>query len=125
MLQIAPGWSLDVERGPDWLLVKLHCDPEHLDDDPPLAERIWDLLTQHMTHRLVLECNEIDHLHSSLIGQLVLLHKRLTTQDGVMRLCGLSPENMMVLRACRLEDRFPAYESRDEAVLGHRPAKPR
>ena len=42
MLAIAPGWELYVERGPDWLIVKI----ESMDAGEkilPLAEIIWSL----------------------------------------------------------------------------------
>lgn len=125
MLQIAPGWSMDVERGPDWLIVRLHCEPDHRWDSPPLAETVWSLLEQSLTHRLVLECHEVWLLHTILIGQLVILHKRILGNGGMMRLCGLSDQNQRVLHGCRLDDHFPQYQDRGEAVLGHVPNKPR
>ena len=126
MLAIAPGCELDVERGPDWLLVRVR----HLDllpsDAPPLAERVWCVLQQHFTYRLVLELDKVRVLNSYLIGQLIQLYRRIEEHDGVMRLCGLSPYNRQVLHTCRLDERLLPYEDREEAVLG-RPhcAKPR
>ena len=126
MLQLAPGWNLEVERGPDWLIVRLHCLPENVWDAPPLAETLWSLVEQHFTYRLVLECNEMQLLHTMLLGQLVLLHKRLSVHGGTLRMCGLSQQNRDVLKSCRLDSRFPPFGSRGEAVLGHAlPNKPR
>jgi anti-anti-sigma regulatory factor len=128
MLQLAPGWNLDVERGPDWLFVRLHCLPDNIWDAPPLAEMLWSLGEQHFTYRLVLECDELQLLHTSLLGQLVLLHKRLAVNGGTLRLCGLSQQNRDVLRSCRLDSRFPVFANRGEAVLGQTvlaPNKPR
>jgi anti-anti-sigma regulatory factor len=127
MLQLAPGWNLDVERGPDWLFVRLHCLPDNIWDAPPLAEMLWSL-GEHFTYRLVLECDELQLLHTSLLGQLVLLHKRLAVNGGTLRLCGLSQQNRDVLRSCRLDSRFPVFANRGEAVLGQTvlaPNKPR
>jgi anti-sigma B factor antagonist len=124
MLEIAPGWNLDVERGPDWLFVRLHCEPDNVWDAPPLAETLWRLLEQHFTHRLVIECDEVQLLHTMLLGQLVLLHKRIASRGGALRLTGLSSQNREVLQSCRLDGRLPSFEDRNEAVLG-RPTKPR
>jgi anti-anti-sigma factor len=126
MLAIAPGWELEVERGPDWLIVKV-CNPEPPGKEaPPLAEQIWSLLNTHFTYRLVLELDRITLLNSSLIGQLIDLYRRIRGQDGVLRLCGLSAYNRRVLSTCRLDDRLPAFEDRLEAVLGcTRPGQPR
>lgn len=117
--QIA-GWSADVERGPDWLIVRLHpsaaCDTETF----PMAEYVWDLMRQHFATRLVLELDELPLLRSSLIGQLVLLHKRVHSQGGVLRLASLSDSNQSVLAMMRLDDRFPRYRNRHEAIAGNR-----
>jgi anti-anti-sigma factor len=125
MLAVAPGCELEVERGPGWLLVKIRS----LDDplaEPPLADSLWDLLQRHFTYRLVLELDQVKVLNSHLIGQLVRLYKRIVEHDGVMRLCGLSPYNLDVMRTCRLQDRFRSYRDREEAVMGRsRPRHPR
>lgn len=125
MLAVAPGWELDVERGPDWLLVKIRSQ-DGSSTDPPLADGLWDLLERHFTYRVVLELDQVRVLNSYLIGQLVQLYKLIRRHDGVMRLCGLSPYNLAVLRTCRLEDRFLPYRDREEAVMGcSRPRHPK
>ena len=122
MLATAPGCRFEVERGPDWLLVKVTS----LDQHTPLAETIWSLLQQHFTYRVVLELDGAKVLNSYLIGQLVALHKRIDEHDGVMRLCGLSAYNQQVLHTCRLDDRFLTYHDRHDAVMaGHNPEQPR
>lgn len=127
MHSIAPGWELDVERGPDWLIVKIQQSPEkNKDISPPLAERIWDLMQQNLTHRLVVDLDEVSLLNSHLIGQLIQLYRQICEHNGVMRLCGLSAYNRKVLHTCRLEDRFRPYQDRQEAVMGYyRPMQPR
>ena len=125
MVQIAEGWMVDVERGPDWLFVRPRFAARGATDTPRLAEEIWSLLEQNFTTRLVLELDQIPFLHSYLIGQLVWLHKRIHGHGGVMRICGLSQCNQDVLRICRLDNCFPQYLSREDAVMGHRPTQPR
>ena len=80
----APSYALHVERGPDWLLVRVKCaDPMDL-DAVSLAEDIWSLLEQHFTYRLVLELDQVSVLTSHLIAQLLQLHRRLEQRDGVI-----------------------------------------
>jgi anti-anti-sigma regulatory factor len=124
MLDLAPGWQMAVDRGPDWLFIRLE-EAETAADSADLAERLWQTIQQHFTYRVVLELDQVGLLHSQLVGQLVLLHKRLHSHDGVLRLCGLSDSNQEVLRTSRLDDRFPQYRNRGEAVNGYRPSKPR
>ncbi|HWC88727.1 MAG TPA: STAS domain-containing protein [Pirellulales bacterium] len=125
MLSMAPGWDLEVARGPDWLIVKLHCLPENLWDAPPLADTLWTLLEQHFTYRLVLECHNLPLLHTMLIGQLLMLQRKITANGGMLRLCGLSAANRNVIKTCRLDTRLPYFETRVAAVLGQQPIKPR
>jgi anti-anti-sigma factor len=126
MSATAGGCELDVERGPDWLLVRVASLDEAEPDGPQLAERVWRLLQQHFTYRLVLELDQIRLLTSRLIAQLVQLHGRIEKQSGVLRLCGLSAQNREVLHTCRLDDRLTAYQDRKAAVMGcQRPRQPR
>ncbi len=125
MVQIAQGWELAVERGPDWLFVRPRSVGGGLGSMPNLADEVWALLNQSFTRRLVLEMHEVPFLHSYLIGQLVLLGKRLHAENGLMRICGLSAANQDTLRACHLESRFPLYSSREDAVMASRPIQPR
>jgi len=126
MLATAPGCELDVERGPDWLLVKvksLDCDSTN---PPPLADEVWSLSQRHFVYRVVLDLHGVEILNSCLIGQLILLYKRIREHDGVMRLCGLSPYNRRVMDTCRLSDCFVCYASARDAVMGGwRPVQPR
>jgi len=118
MLAIAPGWELDVDRGTGWLLAKLRSADVNASDAPPLADELWSLLERHFVYRLVLELDEINLLDSHLLGQLVLLDKRVREHDGVLRLCGLSAFNQRVLRVHGLNVRFPTYGDLEEAVMG-------
>ena len=125
MVELAPGWHSDVDRGPDWLFIRLRHVDAHGDQEPPLAEGLWATIAQHFTYRVVLELDDVGVLYSQLVGQLAALHKRVHTHGGILRICGLSDENQNVLRACRLEGRFPQYRNREEAVRGYRPPQPR
>jgi anti-anti-sigma factor len=118
MVEARFGCEFDVQRGPDWLLVRvrgLDVDP---DNPPPLADDLWDLAQKHFVYRIVLELDQVELLNSDLVGQLVQLNKKLQEHDGLLRLCGLSPRNRNVLCGCDLEDHFPTYETREQAVLG-------
>ncbi|MCS7306271.1 MAG: STAS domain-containing protein [Thermoguttaceae bacterium] len=124
MLRLAPGWELQVERGPDWLFVRIRNLEPDSSEIPDLADQIWTLMHQHLIYRVVLELDGIGLLRSELIGELLRLQRRIGQQGGLMRLCGLSAENRRILETCGLSDRLPIYECRRDAVLG-RPTKPR
>ena len=122
---IAPGWELKVERGPGWLWVKVDHPNRLGSDSPPLAEQIWSLMERHFVCRLVLELEGVDLLNSYLLGQLVVLEKRIRRREGLLRLSGLSPFNQRVLQTHGLEGRFAVYHDLADAVMGGCPRRPR
>ena len=125
-LALSAGWDIEVDRGPGWLFVQLHEPGGGFAGgmESSLAEWLWELLEQNFVRRLVVELEHVTILPSHLIGQLVVLHKRIVTKGGIMRICGLTPQCEQVLRMHRLADRLFPYSNREEAVLGLRP-KPR
>ncbi len=125
MADLVQGWSADVDRGPNWLFLRLHGPHGGPAETDVLADEVCHLLRQHMAERLVLEMNDVPLLPSTLIGQLVKLQKRLQTQGGLMRLSGMSDDNQSVLRSTRLDSRFPQYQDREAAVMGRQPCRPR
>jgi anti-anti-sigma factor len=126
MEQLATGWHVELtDRGPDWLFIRLHVDGDSYYGAPNIADRVWSVLQQHFVYRVVLEMEEVEFLSSHLIGQLIMLQKRVLQHGGALRLCGLSPSCQDVLRVCRVITILPAYESRTDAVMGRGVVKPR
>jgi anti-anti-sigma factor len=126
MIDVVPTWNLEVERGPDWLFVKVRDLDEGSSSLHSFGQHVWSLMQQYLVKRLVLELNELGPLSSQGLGQLVLLQKRINAAGGQMRICGLSEQNREILQLCRLLDRFHPFEDRKDAVLGDlRHKKPR
>ena len=111
-----------VDRGPDWLFVRLHDDSQPSDN---LADRLWQLMEKHFVYRLVLEMDELEVMSSQLIGQLVMLQKRVLQHDGALRLCGLTPACEQALHFCRLDQALPHFHCREDAVYGCQHENPR
>jgi hypothetical protein len=116
----APRWTLELHRGPDCLLVKIRARGEGTRGGRGLAARIWRLLEQHFTYRLFVELDEIDGLDPHLIRQLVALARRVAAHGGMLRLCGLSPQDYRRLPASGWGGILPAYRHRDDAIFGQR-----
>jgi len=126
LLELAQEWTLDIDRGPDWLFIRPRPSQEGgTKGEVPLAEMIWQKLEQCFCYRVVLELDGVTFLRSWMIGELVRLHKRVTTHGGMLRVCGLNSEAVAVLGICRLNDRLPNYRNRTDAVMGYRPPQPR
>jgi anti-anti-sigma factor len=69
--------------------------------------------------------DDVHLLSSSMMGQLVILQKRVLQHDGALRLCGLSPQCQEALHLCRLDRVMPNFYSREDAVHGCARSKPR
>jgi anti-anti-sigma factor len=125
LLQVAPEWTVELDRGPDWLFVRLRPPQGGDTGEILLAEMIWKHMEQAFCYRVVVELDDVRFLRSWMVGELVRLHKRVTSQGGMMRLSGLNATGEEVLRISRLSDRLPNYRNRTDAVMGYRPPQPR
>jgi anti-anti-sigma regulatory factor len=118
-VHVVDGLQLRVDRGPNWLFVKLRPGDKPAAAAPPkMADELWSISSRHFIYRLVLEMDEFDSLPSGMMGQLVLLQERLTQCGGALKICGLSPECEVVLHECQLEAALPNHATRVEAVKG-------
>lgn len=117
-IHVVDGLELNVDRGPNWLFVKLRAKNKPLTEVPQLADKLWSISSRHFIYRLVLELDELDELRGGLMSQLVLLQERLSQCGGALRICGLSAECEETLHNCNLDTALPNHASRTEAVMG-------
>ena len=122
---IGRGWQIETDATSEWLFLRLRVAEHDFDSEPRLAEAIWAVAQQHGVDKLILELDSMTWLSSYLVGQLVLIHKRIHSNGGTFRLCGLSSDNYLVIDLMRLGDRFFNYATRYDAVRDYRPDKPR
>ncbi len=122
MSSVQSSREMEVARGPDWLIIRVHVEPDEAGD---FADRIWALMEKHFIYRLVLEMDDVEFMPSVLMGQLVMLQKRLLQHEGSLRLSGLRPECEQALHFCRLDHTLLHFHSCVEAVQGSDVAKPR
>ena len=118
MLATLAGYEFDVDRGPDWLWIRIRSLETGSLLSAPLAEELKELVEKHFIYRIVLELHRVPELSSHLIGELVQLSRHILKHDGVLRVCGLSPEGRAMLEMCGLDDLCLAYETREEAIVG-------
>jgi hypothetical protein len=112
------GFKLTVDRGPNWLFVRLRPNRRFAEDVPQVADELWSIASRHFIYRIVLELEELDRMPPALVEQLVILQERLLQCDGSLRICGLSDECVAKLRGSQLDVALPNYATRQEAVLG-------
>jgi anti-anti-sigma regulatory factor len=112
------GLELNVDRGPNWLFVKLRARKAPPREVPQFAEKLWSISSRHFIYRLVLELEDLEELPSGMMGQLVMLQERLAQCGGALRICGLSPECEETLQSCHLDSALQNHTSREAAVMG-------
>jgi anti-anti-sigma regulatory factor len=117
-VHIVDGLQFNVERGPNWLFVKLRTKQRPLVEVPQFAEKLWSIASRHFIYRLVLELDELEKLPSGMMAQLVLLQERLAQCGGALRICGLSPECEEALQSFHLDSALYNSATREQAVMG-------
>jgi hypothetical protein len=110
--------EMDVERGPNWLLVKLHPSHKAGIPAPDVADELWALMSRHFTYRLVLEMDELGTLPGGMPEQLERLRERVAERGGSLRLCGLSHNCETELSESKLTKALPNHRDRAAAVWG-------
>jgi len=117
-----PGghWDMALERGPDWLFVRLDTPPRGAADDDTLTDRICAAVREHHTRRVVLELERVERLDEPLIGTIADVGRLVRERGGLIRICGLSGPNLARLRSSPAAGDVPHFESRAAAVVGDR-----
>ena len=97
MLATSARCQFEVDRGPDWLLVRVRRLQDDASTSAQFAERLWQLLEQHFTYRLMLELDQIVLLNSTLIGQLIQLQ---SGSGSMTAFCGCAACRRITARCC-------------------------
>ena len=102
----------------DITVIELGTGYESLDEET-LEEIGAVLLTKSATVEppvMVLDLSQTSYIGSMFIELLVRAWKRLKERGGTMVLCGVQPFCAEVLRTTRLDEIWPLYPSREQAV---------
>ena len=124
MQELPGGWRVEIDHTREWLCKQLF-EPFLNTPVQQLAEQIRRLLDREFSRNLVLEMDHVFHLSGRLLRQIQLLDRHLNYQGGELRLSGLSDECYAAVQQVNLHARFPRYRSRQQALNGHHPEKPR
>ena len=75
-----------------------------LDDEAVnrIAERLFALLAEEGTRRLVLDLGRVGRLDSMLLGKFVTLHRRALAAGGAVVFCNLNPQLYAVFQTLQL-----------------------
>ena len=126
LVDLAPGWKTELDRGPGWLFVKLYGPDGDEADATGLAESLCTMMLQEFKERLLLELEHVRDMPLDLVDELHLLRDELEGQGAILRLCGMAEEHESRLCDSNSSPGFTHYRDREEAIAGfYRPSKPR
>ena len=106
---------LAVERGPDWLFVRLEGDTRC---GQRLAETVLGMLRENLTNRIVLELQSVALVDDHLLSEISHLGRRVQADGGLIRVCGLSDDNLSRLKSSPAAAHVPHFKCRTEAIRG-------
>lgn len=113
----APGVRFRIDRGPNWLFVRLSDEQTHASYQH-LAEELWNVCVQQFTYRLVVELDDVTQLPAGAVQQFDKLSDRLTTVGGALRLCGANENCQQLLSGVHNAVRLRNHATRSAAVMG-------
>lgn len=110
------GVPLEVERGPDWLFVRVAGGATGPMED--LTTSVWETIREHGASRVVLELDHLDTIDEALGGVIGELGTRVRDAGGLIRICGLSEPKLTRLRRVAAAASVPHFDTRGDAVGG-------
>ena len=66
--------------------------------------------------RVVVNLSHLRFITSMFLGMLVVLHKKVASVDGILKLCGVQPDVLEVFKVIKLDTIFSIYDSERPAV---------
>jgi len=108
-------WDIAVDRGPDWLFLRLERGGPH-GAECPLADRLMQIIRVNHAHRVVVEFDGIDPLDDAILDAIAVVGSQVRDHGGLIRVCGLSAGGVRRLESSDQAGDLPHFESRSAAV---------
>jgi hypothetical protein len=117
MNQQIDRYDVGLERGPDWLFVRLiPPDRERPRRGGDLGTGLWTVAREHGMNRIVVELDGLERIEERLIDALETLARLVGRDGGLLRVCGLVGDNLDRYESCRVAEHLPHFSCRCEAV---------
>lgn len=109
------GWDIAVDRGPDWLFLRLERGGT-TGAERPLADRLMQIIRVNHAHRVVVEFDGVDPLDDAILDAIAVVGSQVRDHGGLIRVCGLSAGGARRLESSDQAGDLPHFESRSAAV---------
>jgi anti-sigma B factor antagonist len=81
-----------------------------------LGQELFRLIESEYRSKLVLDFSLVDFLASAALGKLIALHKKVTAENGIMKLCCICPDIHEVFAITKLDHLFDIKENEAAAL---------
>jgi anti-sigma B factor antagonist len=80
-----------------------------------VGRELVKLIADPHCRQLVLDFSAVKRMATHMLGELIILHKKVQTAGGSLALCGLNPDLRDVFEVTRLTVIFPIFDDEEEA----------
>ena len=85
-------------------------------DVQEICEQLTALIGNEGYTKLLINLGDVQYLSSAMLGELILLGKRLAAAQGQLKLCCVSPALRGIFRVTKIERIFSIFASEQEAL---------
>lgn len=75
-----------------------------------------DILERRQQPRVIIDMSVVEHLSSSLLGELIGIHRKLDTAQGQMRIAAAQPSVNEIFHITRLHQSLNIHETMEKAA---------
>ncbi len=118
MLDVTTGWSIELDRGPDCLMIRLEPEVDGCPDATGLAAVLDELLRLQFAHRIVIDLRKVPHVSHTLVDELRQLYRLVSARGGLMRVFGVNATSASKLDELHVAAYLPTYATLEDAMHG-------
>jgi anti-anti-sigma factor len=85
-----------------------------------IGDELVSLVEDKGKKRILINFEGVDYLSSTMLGKLIVLHKRIVMKKGELRLCGIKASIREVFEITKLDKVFAIYADEDAALADFR-----
>lgn len=93
----------------------------HEEEIDCIGEQLEALIADSECRLLILNFAAVTHVASHLLGELIILNKKMLETNGHLALCEFTPPLRATFEMLRLHLVFNVYDTEDEAIRAFRP----
>jgi stage II sporulation protein AA (anti-sigma F factor antagonist) len=81
-----------------------------------VAQEVLTLVVKYECRRLILDLADVEYMTSSMVGQMIRIHRQLHRDEGKLVLCQLRPTVQEILQTSHLVTYFHVADTLDDAA---------